>query len=48
MSRLTLSERIVIECGIYEKLSLGEIAKKINKTSQAVSKEIRSNRTIAI
>ena len=48
MSRLTLSERIVIECGIYEKLSLGEIAKKIGKTSQAVSKEIRANRTIAI
>ena len=23
MSRLTLSERIVIECGIYQKLSLG-------------------------
>ena len=47
MSRLTLSERIVIECGIYEKLSLGEIAKKIDKTSQAVSREIRTNRTIA-
>ena len=48
MSRLTLSERIVIECGIYEKLSLGEIAKKIGKTSQAVSREIRTNRTVAI
>jgi hypothetical protein len=23
MSRLSLSERIVIECGIYQKLSLG-------------------------
>lgn len=29
MSRLSLSERIVIECGIYQKLSLGKIAKKI-------------------
>lgn len=27
MSRLTLSERIVIGCGIYKKLSLGKIAK---------------------
>ena len=29
MSRLTLAERIVIECGIYEKLKLSEIAKKL-------------------
>lgn len=28
MSRLSLPERIVIECGIYQKLSLGKIAKK--------------------
>ena len=28
MSRLTLSERIVIECGIYKKLSLGKIGKR--------------------
>ena len=33
MSRLTLAERIVIECGIYQKLNLGEIAKKIGKTT---------------
>ena len=47
MSRLTLSERIVIECGIYQKLSLGKIAKKIGKTTECVSREIRANRTIA-
>ena len=29
MSRLTLAERIVIECGIYQKLKLSEIAKKL-------------------
>lgn len=48
MSRLTLSERIVIECGIYQKLSLGKIAKKIGKTTECVSREIRANRTIAL
>ena len=47
MSRLTLSERIVIECGIYHKLSLGKIAKKIGKTTECVSREMRANRTIA-
>jgi len=47
MSRLTLSERIAIECGIYQKLSLGAIAKKIGKTTECVSREIRANRTIA-
>lgn len=35
MSRLSLSERIVIECGIYQKLSLGKIAKKIGKLRNA-------------
>ena len=47
MSRLTLAERIVIECGIYEKLKLNEIAKKIGKAPETVSREIRANRTIA-
>lgn len=46
MSRLTLSERISIECGIYQKLKLSEIAKKINRTSDCISKEIRTNRTM--
>ena len=32
MNRLTLAERIVIECGIYQKLKLSQIAKKIGKT----------------
>lgn len=48
MSRLTLAERIVIECGIYEKLKLNEIAKKIRKTPESISREIRANLTIAI
>lgn len=47
MSRLTLAERIVIECGIYEKLKLNEIAKKIGKSPESISREIRANRTIA-
>ena len=48
MSRLTLSERIAIECGIYQKLSLSEIAKKICKSPESISREIRANRTIAL
>lgn len=47
MSRLTLAERIAIECGIYEKLKLSEIAKKIGKSPETVSREIRTNRTLA-
>ena len=47
MSRLTLAERIVIECGIYEKLKLNAIAKKIGKTPESISREIRANRTVA-
>ena len=47
MSRLTLQDRIVIECGIYQKLSLCEIAKKIGKSPESISREIRANRTIA-
>lgn len=45
MSRLTLSERAVIELGIYERLPLNEIAKKIGKSPATVSREIRANRT---
>lgn len=40
MNRLTLAERIVIECGIYQKLKLSQIAKKIGKTPGSVSREI--------
>ena len=47
MSRLTLQDRIAIECGIYEKLKLSEIAKKIGKSPESISREIRANRTIA-
>ena len=47
MNRFTLVERIGIECGIYQKLKLSEIAKKIGKTPGSVSREIRANRTIA-
>lgn len=46
MSRLTLSERIAIEGGIYGRLSLSEIAKRIGKSTETVSREIRKNRTI--
>lgn len=47
MSRLTLSQRILIESGIYEKLKLNEIAKRIGISPGAVSREIRNNRTVA-
>ena len=32
MSRLTLADRVAIECGIYEGLKLNEIAKKIKRS----------------
>lgn len=48
MSRLTLSDRVAIECGIYEKLKLSEIAKKIGTSPETVSREIRNNKTIAM
>lgn len=47
MNRFTLAERIGIECGIYQKLKLSEIAKKIGKTPGSVSREIRANRMVA-
>lgn len=47
MSRLTLAERIIIECGIYEKLKLKEIARKVGKSPISVSREIQNNKTIA-
>lgn len=48
MSRLTLSDRIAIESGIYEKLKLNEIAKKIGRSPETVSREIKKNCTISI
>ena len=47
MNRFTQAERIGIECGIYQKLKLSEMAKKIGKTPGSVSREIRANRTVA-
>lgn len=46
MSRMTLSDRIRIEAGIYGKLSLSEIANKIQKSPRYVSEEIKRNRTL--
>lgn len=46
MSRMTLSERIGIESGIYAKLTLSEIAKRIKKSPKYVSEEIKRNRTL--
>lgn len=46
MSRLNLSQRTAIECGIYERLSFKEIATKIGATPDSISKEIRNNRTL--
>jgi len=46
MSRITLSERICIEAGIYAKQSLSKIAKRIGKSARYVSEEIKRNRTL--
>ncbi len=46
MSRMTLSDRVRIEAGIYAKKSLKEIAKDIQKSPRHVSEEIRKNRTL--
>lgn len=40
MNRFILAERIGIECGIYQKSKLSEIAKKIGKSPESVSREI--------
>lgn len=45
MSRLTLSQRIVIESGIYGHLTFEEIARKIRVSPSSVSREIRANKT---
>lgn len=45
MSRMTLSDRITIEAGLYARKSLTEIAKSIHKSRQHVSKEIQRNGT---
>lgn len=45
MGRITLSERVAIEAGIYARKSLTEIAKKIHKSRRHVSEELRRNGT---
>lgn len=45
MSRMNLSDRIAIEAGIYDHLTLDEIAKRIDKSPRYVSAEIRQNST---
>lgn len=46
MSRLNLSQRTAIECGIYERLTLKEIAKKAGVLPDSIFREIRNNRTL--
>lgn len=45
MSRITMSERIIIEAGIYGRKSISEIAGSIGKTPRYVSREIQQNST---
>lgn len=45
MSRITLSDRVAIEAGIYARKSLTEIAERIHKSRRHVSEEIRRNGT---
>ena len=45
MSRMTLSDRIEIEAGIYARRSLSEIAERIHKSRRHVSEELRRNAT---
>ena len=46
MSRITLSERVVIEAGIYGRQNFSEIGRKIHKSPKCVSEEIQRNRTL--
>ena len=45
MSRITLSDRVAIEAGLYAKLSLKKIAEKIHKSPRYVSEELKRNST---
>lgn len=45
MSRITLSQRIAIESGIYQRQTFKEMSEKIGISVQAISNEIRLNRT---
>ena len=45
-ARLTLSDRVSIEAGIYARKTFKEIAREIQKHPSTVSREIRNNRTL--
>lgn len=45
MSRMTLSDRIAIEAGIYARKSLSKIAEQIHKSRRHISEELRRNGT---
>ena len=45
MSRMTLSDRVAIEAGIYAHKTLTEIAERIHKSRRHVSEELRKNGT---
>lgn len=45
MSRITLSQRIAIESGIYQSQTFKEMPEKIGISVQTISNEIRLNRT---
>ena len=45
MSRMTLSDRVMIEAGIYAHKTLSEIAERIGKSRRHVSEELRKNGT---
>lgn len=45
MSRITLSDRIAIEAGIYTHRTLTEIGERIHKSRRHVSEELRKNAT---
>lgn len=45
MSRITLSQRIAIENGIYQSQTFKEMPEKIGISVQTISNEIRLNRT---
>ena len=45
MSRITLSDRIAIEAGIYAHKTLSEITERIQKSGRRVAEELRKNGT---
>jgi len=45
--RLTLSDRVAIEAGLYARKTFKEIARDTRKHPSTISREIRSNRTLA-